>query len=238
MEIDCSTAYLDEKVKKFAQILYGILFFNIFSIEELYEILREDRLIKWKRFEKNKMIFAENTFDQHFYIIIQGTVDIKKSRGNQSDQTVGKIEAGAVFGEMVICDPDKPRRASAFAAKDSEVILCEFDGTLLNTIAGPFRVKFIKKFFDLVLDRLSDQKRAYEFYQEVIQASREHGADDDQFFQYTLRTSVNEKNRLTQFIKYTDFLIAEKLPPEKGLLLLQGLIKKAAPLLFNSFQSV
>jgi len=38
-----------EKLQGFAQLLYSALFFNIFTRDELCEVVKEERLIKWKK---------------------------------------------------------------------------------------------------------------------------------------------------------------------------------------------
>lgn len=218
-----------KKAKTFADVLFSVLFFNIFSLDELYEIVLEDRLIKWKKFEKNQKIFREGDFDQHFYIVIQGRVNIA-SRGINpfgDENPVASIHKGEVFGELVVCDPDQPRRASAYAAKEGAVV-CEVDATLLGSVSGLIKVKFLKKFLDLIVERMPISEQVFGYYKEIIGFAQKNGSvGEDEFFSYSVETSINEKNRLTQYIKYTDFLISKKTGPEQIAPHLQQLLQRA-----------
>ncbi len=221
-------ALSEERVEKIAQLLYGVMFFNIFTMEELCDIVREARLMKWKKFEKGARIFGEGEFDQHFYIVIRGNVDIKKSKGNNRNSSIGKIGPGEILGEKVICDPENPRNASAYVTDDNEAVLCEIDGTLLDTVSENIKVKFMKKFLDLIVDRLGDKDSTFNYYNKIIDYARNNKIPaENEYFKYSADTAVSKKNRLTQFIKYTDFLVSTKIDPVKGCDLLQDLLPKA-----------
>lgn len=215
----------EQSLKKLVEVLYGILFFNIFSEEELRTILKESRLIKWKKIARGARIFTEGSFDQHFYVIISGMVDIRKNKGNRQAITVGNIRRGEILGEMVVCDPEKPRKASAYASEDEDTVVCEIDATLIQTVPEDIRKKFLKKFLDLIIARFRQIESGLKYYDEIIKNNDVTVADD--FFKYTLETAVNVQNRLTQLIKYTDFLIARKLDSATSIPMLLKLIVNA-----------
>ncbi len=216
----------DERTEKFVQLLHSVLFFNIFSREELTDIVRQERLIKWKKFDTGQRIFQEGVYDQHFFIVIQGTVDIRKRQEDGRELSVGTIYKGEVFGETVVCDPGNPRRASAYA--QDTLIVCEIDGTLIDTVPEHLKVKFMKKFLDLIVGRLDHQVPKDCYYQTLIEYAQENDlVDAGEFFPYTRDTAASDRNLLTQYIKYGDFLIAKKIEPAQGLALLQGLINEA-----------
>jgi hypothetical protein len=218
----------DEKVKRFANVLHSVLFFNTFTIEELYAIGSEERFIKWKILQKNSILFSQGTFDQHFYIVFQGKIDIFGSDSTHKDIYLDTFQKGGFFGELAVTAPGKPRRASARVSGDGDVILCEIDCTLISTAPTPLRVKFLKKFLDLILERLQPTDRDLRFHQEIIRYATENNlTQSDEFFQYTVETAVNDNNRLTQYIKYTDFLLNRKIPAQQSNDLLQTLITKA-----------
>jgi CRP-like cAMP-binding protein len=218
----------DEKLKRFVQILHNVLFFNTFSIDELYSIVSEDRLIKWKRFSKGNLVFKEGVFDQHFYIIIQGKMEIVKLNGAQKEIPVGTVQQGEIFGEMVVCAPAKPRSASVRVAGNEDAIICEIDGTLVETAPAPLKAKFLKKFLDLILERMETAKYDIRFYEEIVRFALGYQfISADEFFLYSVETAVNDKNLFTQYIKYTDFLINRKIPAEKAGELVRGIIIKA-----------
>ncbi|MEW6669147.1 MAG: cyclic nucleotide-binding domain-containing protein [Thermodesulfobacteriota bacterium] len=229
----------NERLRGFAQLLYSALFFNIFTRDELCEVVKEERLIKWKKFGKAQRIFGQGLVDQHFYIVIQGKVDIRKSAIGEREKSVGAMSKGEVFGEMVVCEPGQPRRASAYAPPDANVIVCEVDATLLSTVSDSIRAKLYKKFLDLVVERFRLDDRSFGYYQQIIEYARE--ADligQDEYFQYALNSAATERNRLTQYVKFTDFLTAKKIPPEISCRVLKELLDRAVKELDRSFCSV
>lgn len=228
----------NDKINKFAQVLYGVLFFNIFSLQELRDIVGEERLIKWKRFNKGDLIFKEGAFDQHFYIVIQGNIEIRKAGGEHKNGARGMIQTGEVFGELVVCDPEKPRRASAYVTGNEAAVVCEIDATLITKVPDNIKAKFMKKFLDLVVGRLNRQEARVQYYDDVLHYAKEcRLAGDDEYFTYAMETAVNDQNRLTQFIKYTDFLISKKISPENACALLERLLFQATQELEENFQA-
>ncbi|RPI79327.1 MAG: cyclic nucleotide-binding domain-containing protein [Desulfobacteraceae bacterium] len=229
----------DEKLKRFVQILHNVLFFNTFSIDELYSIVSEDRLIKWKKFLKGNTVFKEGVFDQHFYIVIQGKMEVVQSDHTQKEAVVGIIQQGEIFGEMVVCAPDKPRRAGVRTASHEDAVVCEIDGTLVETAPAPLKAKFLKKFLDLILGRVKTAEPDVRFYEEIIQYATEHKhISSQEFFLYSVETAINENNRFTQYIKYTDFLVNRKIPAEQAGELVRGIIIKAVEKLSKSMNAV
>jgi len=237
-DVDYTQAYSDKKARQFAQVLYGVLFFNIFTMEELCAIVQEEQLIRWKKCERRSIIFEQGACDTSFYIVIQGAIDIRKTAGAGKEQTVGTINKGEVLGEMVVCNPETPRRASAFVTADESAILCEIDASLLRSVPQSIKVKFLKKFLDLIIERLKLQDEVFQYYEEIIlHAETETGIEADEYFTYAVQTAANDKNRLTQFIKYTDFLIAKKISPANGIPLLEKLMRLANTNLDRSFHT-
>ncbi len=215
----------DQSLKKLVAMLYGSLFFNIFPEEELRSILQEARLIKWKKYGIGSKVFREGSFDQHFYVVIRGVIDIRKSKGPGNEVGVGTINKGEVFGEMVVCDPEKPRRVSAQVGGNEDAILCEIDATLVDSVSGHLRTKFLKKFLDLILGRFPADGPQTKYYEDLIRHAEENNASTrNDFFSYTLETAISPQNRLTQYIKYTDFLVARKIDVGKAEVYLRQLI--------------
>jgi CRP-like cAMP-binding protein len=228
----------DEKMKRFVQILHNVLFFNTFSLDELYAIVSEERLIKWKKIPKGNTVFKEGVFDQHFYIIIQGKMEVVKSDSVQKERVIGTLQQGEIFGEMVVCAPEKPRSAGVRAAANEDAVVCEIDATLVETAPAALKAKFLKKFLDLILERLKPAERDLHFYQEIIHyAAEKRLTQPDEFFQYSVETAVNENNRFTQYIKYTDFLINRKIPAEQSGDLLRTLLVRAVEKLAKSINA-
>ena len=225
-------------MQKFEQVLQSVLFFNTFSTAELSAIVAEERLIKWKKYNKGSAIFKEGTFDQHFYIIIQGKVEIIKADSKYHAKVVGTLQQGDILGEMVVCLPEGARTATAQVCGNEEAIICEIDATLIDTVAAPIKAKLLKKFLDLILERLKTAERDLSFYQSIIDyAAKKKLAAIDEFFLYSVETAINDNNRFTQYIKYTDFLITRLIPPEQAASLLRNLLIQATEKLTKFLQA-
>ena len=217
----------NEQAVKIAEILYQVLFFNIFSVEELSEIASDTRLIKWKNFNSKDKIFLQGSYDQHFYIVLKGEVEIERKDPHQNNIIVNVMKRGDLFGEMVVISPGTSRRGGAFASKKGGVLLCEIDATLIDTVTILQKSKFLKKFFDLILDRLNIDDRKIEYYQNIIQFGKKNEVLENDFFQYTIASAIDKKNLVTQYIKYTDFLISKKIDPSLCVPYLQQMLEKA-----------
>jgi CRP-like cAMP-binding protein len=216
-----------QHVTRFAHLLYDTLFFNIFTMEELRNIVQEERLLRWKRFEQGSTIFEEGAVGRHFYIVIQGKVHIMRA-GDKAPVRAAIISQGEVFGELVVCAPEKTRRASAIVSHETDAVLCEVDGALLETFPPPLHAKFLKKLLDLVLTRFLGEHSRTALYEEIIVFAQQQGLDVcREYFAYTLATAVSHNNRITQFIKYTDFIVAQKCTPAQAIALLQRLVASA-----------
>lgn len=214
-------------INRFAQLLYDTLFFNIFTMEELRTIVQEERLLRWKRFEKGTTIFEQGSVGRHFYIVIQGKIHIMQA-GGKGCACTATINRGEVFGELVVCAPEKTRQASARVSHEDDAVVCEVDGAVLETFHPRLQAKFLKKLLDLLLTRFLGEQSCTALYEEIIVFAQQHGLDAcREYFSYTLATAVNHNNRVTQFIKYTDFLVAQKCAPDQALALLQPLVASA-----------
>ena len=226
----------EEHINQFARLLHDALFFNVFSLDELRSLVREAQLLRWKRFERGAQIFEEGAAGHHFYIVIQGKIQIMKAAGGRATH-VASIGRGGVFGELVICSPEKPRRAAAFVSHEAEAVLCEIDGALLASVTPRLRAKFLKKFLDLILDRFLVASRRNPYYEDIIAYAAKQGDDAcRELLGYSLATAVSDRNRVTQLIKYTDFLVAQKLDPAGAVALLEQLIAAAVLDLEESFK--
>ena len=235
-ELSC---HYDGKEKEFAETLYRFLFFNIFSLDELYQIIAESRLIKWKTCNKGTKIFCEGEYDQNFYIVMNGSIDIfRKFEDEGVDHKIGKISEGEVFGEMVVSAPELPRRASAYVCQQESATLCEINAVLVETCTPIMRAKFMKKFLDLIIYRLPNKTKKITFYEKYIKEGYEKNHQQtNEYFAYCVNTATTESIRLTQYIKFTDFIASHKVPPEKSILLLESLLSEATEELQKTFST-
>jgi CRP-like cAMP-binding protein len=72
-------------------------------------------------FENGEVIFRENEPGGEMFLIIQGTVEIRKATGPSSSKTLISLAKGDLFGEMAIIEK-KPRSASAVAVEPTKLL--------------------------------------------------------------------------------------------------------------------
>ena len=110
---------------------------------------------------------------------------------------------------------------------------------LVETAPAPLKAKFLKKLLDLILGRVKTAEHDIRFYEEIIRYATEHKLiSSDEFFLYTVETAINDNNRFTQYIKYTDFLINYKIPAERAGKLVRSIIIQAVEKLSKSINAV
>jgi CRP/FNR family cyclic AMP-dependent transcriptional regulator len=73
-------------------------------------------------FEPGQTIFQENEPGSEMYIIIQGTVEIRKATGSSTSKTLATLAKGDLFGEMVLIDK-MPRSATAVAVEPAKLLV-------------------------------------------------------------------------------------------------------------------
>lgn len=73
-------------------------------------------------FGPGDLIFKENEQGSEMYVIIQGSVEIRKSTGSSSSKTLTTLQKGDIFGEMAIIEK-KPRSASAIALEPAKLLV-------------------------------------------------------------------------------------------------------------------
>ena len=79
--------------------------------------LREEFISKYARkYASGEIIFEENEKPEHMYILIQGSVEIRK-KVQTAYKSLRTLGAGDIFGEMAIVD-HRPRSARAVATAD------------------------------------------------------------------------------------------------------------------------
>ncbi len=225
-------------ITKFANLLYGVAFFNIFSIEELIEIVRETKFITMQDMKNGTKIFSEGEYDRNFFILMRGKIDLRKKMEKSGEESVGTINKGEVFGELVITDPAQPRRASAYVAGKDGAVLAKINAMLVDNAISLLRMKFLKKFLDLILNRINKDARKIFYLQKIITFAGENNSlEQDDFFLYSIETAISERNRITQYIKYTDYLVSMQLDPEKSESFIRDLLERANRELDNSLCS-
>ncbi len=84
-------------------------------------------------FPANTLIFREGSCDDHFYIIVEGKVEIIKALGEEGERLLGERGKGSFLGEMSLFSTDGHHTASVRASKPLRVLemtRLEFDALL------------------------------------------------------------------------------------------------------------
>jgi len=141
-----SETFLNGKIKDAMDYVHHIRFFHNFTKEQVKELLQASTINK---FPKGKIIMSEGEIDDTLYVILSGSVKIKKD-----DKDIVSIGAGECFGEMAyICGQAR----SATAAAETECILIKISATLMDRSSKDIQLLFYKNFATTLIDRFSGQ---------------------------------------------------------------------------------
>src|SRR6476646_1569047 len=94
------------------QILKQVALFTSLPANEvkyLAEILRH------REFGAGTVFIQENEIADHFFILIEGQIEIIKALGTPDERVLGVDEAGSFIGEMGLINPGSRRTASVRA---------------------------------------------------------------------------------------------------------------------------
>lgn len=119
-------------------------FFQGFPEEEVWEVIRASI---WQEFGPDDKIVTEGEIDDAFYMLVAGTVVVKKGDG-----VVSTLKSGDCFGEMGYITKVK-RTASIVATGPVSLIKINF--TLLEQVSEDCQLRFCKAFLRTVIRRLS-----------------------------------------------------------------------------------
>jgi serine/threonine protein kinase len=120
-------------------------FFRDFPDSEVWEILRA---CIWQEADEGEEIIIEGDIDDSFYIIISGTVEVKKE-----GRRVGILHSGDCFGEMGYLEKAK-RSASIIALEKMQ--LMKVNATLIDQVSVDCQLRFSKVFLRTLVRRLSN----------------------------------------------------------------------------------
>lgn len=119
-------------------------FFTGFPDVEIWEILRAST---WQDYAMDDEIIIEGELDDCFYIIISGSVAVKK--GRHSIRVLGK---GDCFGEMGYLA--KTKRTATITAEEKTALL-KINSTVISRVSLNCQVRFLKVFLRTMIHRLS-----------------------------------------------------------------------------------
>ncbi|MCS3902337.1 serine/threonine protein kinase [Methylohalomonas lacus] len=119
-------------------------FFLGFPDVEIWEILRAST---WQDYGMDEEIIVEGDLDDCFYIIVGGSVAVKK--GGSSIRVLGK---GDCFGEMGYLA--KTKRTATITAEEKTSLL-KINSTVISQVSMNCQVRFLKVFLRTMIHRLS-----------------------------------------------------------------------------------
>ena len=155
MAADLSLAfdYLDEPEQDIDEeehfnAVRALDFFRDFPDSQIWEILRA---CIWQEANEGEEIIIEGDIDDSFYIIIAGTVEVRKE-----GHKVGLLQQGDCFGEMGYLE--KTQRSATIVAKE-RMQLMKLNATLIDQVSVECQLHFSKVFLRTLVKRLSNTTR-------------------------------------------------------------------------------
>ena len=119
-------------------------FFQNFPDHEIWEVIRAST---WEDFVGGDPIITEGEIDDSFYILVEGTVIVKKG-----ETAIGSLTKGDCFGEMGYLSRTQ-RTASIFAQGRVSLLKAKF--TLMEQASESCQLRFTKVFLHTLITRLS-----------------------------------------------------------------------------------
>ena len=130
----------------------NIPFFKPFTDDELSVLLANSN---WLKYNAKDVIFQEGDTDSAFYIILKGSVTVRKKDMGVYIKSIGKLDQGQCFGEMSVITGE-PRSADVVA--DQETYLLKIDVNTLNIESDSIHLKSIQyKFYKIFSATLADR---------------------------------------------------------------------------------
>jgi eukaryotic-like serine/threonine-protein kinase len=119
-------------------------FFNDFADEEIREVLAASR---WEQYPAGARIITEGAFEQSFFIIVRGDVEIVIG-----DKLVGVLGKGDCVGEMGYLA--KVKRTASVVAR-SDITVMKVESALMEWASVQCQLRFSKVFQELLVERLA-----------------------------------------------------------------------------------
>jgi len=130
--------------------LKKVNFFSSLSDKDIREI---EIVCQKQFFEPGKIIFSEGTLGCHFYIILEGNVEIIKAYNNQDQDSLVFLTQGQSFGELALID-NFPRSATA-VSRHSTVLLSISRDDFHTVVKGsaPISFSIMKSLSSMIRER-------------------------------------------------------------------------------------
>jgi CRP/FNR family transcriptional regulator, cyclic AMP receptor protein len=117
--------------------------------------------------ETGDIIFREEEEGSEMYVIIQGSVEIRKATGSTSSKTLTTLQRGDLFGEMAIIEK-KPRSATAVALEPTKLLV--LNEKLYESMLGT-NPDFARKMNRLLSERI---RKANAIIQHLMTTNRQN----------------------------------------------------------------
>jgi serine/threonine-protein kinase len=124
-----------DRVEGVVDFVKSVPFFENFGKTQVEEILNASNMIKVR---KGRVLVAEGEIDDTFYIILSGSVEVKKD-----SRTLAFLSRGECFGEMSYLSGQS--RAATVVA-ETDCVLLKISGTLLDKSPDAIQVLFLRNF--------------------------------------------------------------------------------------------
>ena len=150
----------DNYGNKIVDAVRRIDFFRDFSDDELSQLLK---VSQWIKYSHGDIIIKEGTQEKTFYVVLRGSVTIKKRMGAGGlKKTIGMLSAGQSFGEMASFITGRPRSADIIAEEETYVL--RFNADDIHREQGnpqytAILLKFYKRFAEALAERLEEADR-------------------------------------------------------------------------------
>jgi len=132
--------------------LRQVALFAGFSDPELVRLLK---ICRSRNLNAGELVFPEGAKGDALYVVVAGTVDIKKKIGEEH-RTLVSMRPGDCFGEMAIID-DSPRMADAIAAEKCSLI--EVNAAIINNNEDIISLKLTRQIAILLAKKLRFQSQ-------------------------------------------------------------------------------
>ncbi|VAX22296.1 hypothetical protein MNBD_NITROSPINAE03-414 [hydrothermal vent metagenome] len=140
--------------EKWISLLKGVKFFSGFNIDDLNYILDAGNVSHYKY---NDYVLKEDEVDFSFCVILKGKVRIVKRNVLKQKKEVGRIEAGACFGEMGLL-LKQARTASVIAGE--ECFIFKLRVYEIDSMPSTTKAKLYQKFAEELAVKLEDTTKA------------------------------------------------------------------------------
>jgi serine/threonine protein kinase len=124
--------------------LKKLAFFGDFNDSEVWEVVRASH---WLNYEPGLRIIAEGDFEDSFYILVQGSVEVLKA-----NKVLSTLVEGDCFGEMGYLS--KSRRTATIVSI-TDVTLLKVSGTLMEHTSVGCQLRFSRVFVNTLITRLT-----------------------------------------------------------------------------------